>query len=86
MTTNEDAKDLNKFENDLEIEFKGLVNYCYVGRVTWNGYREIIYYIDDPEKLVKKLQEAIDNHKFRNFAFRCEKDEEWKNVSIYFKD
>ncbi len=85
LTTNEEAEVLNDFEDNLLLEIKDVVPFCFLGRATWNGYREIFLYVKEPEVLSKKLQEIIDSKKYRGFAFRCERDDDWNKVQIYFE-
>lgn len=84
LTTRGEANELNKTEDLLEKKIAQIGDFCHIGRVTWNGYREVIYYVNDPEKIAKSLQDIIDSGEFRDFSFRCEKDDDWKNVQIYF--
>jgi hypothetical protein len=44
---------------DVEDRVLGVLRddeYRYVGRVTWNGSRDILIYVRDPESVVTKLQ------------------------------
>ncbi len=85
LTTSGEASDLNGWEDAIEAIIKGAGRFVYVGRATWNGHREILYYVDGQGIVTKKLNGVIATHSMRPFAFRCERDDKWENVSIYFK-
>lgn len=85
LTTRQDANALNKWEGILEKQISEGSNFVYVGRVTWNGYREILYYIANPDPVKRKLQSLLDDHAARPFSFRCEKDETWSKASVYLE-
>jgi len=86
LTTRQEAEELNKWEDELERQIGSETPLVYVGRVTWSGHRELLFYVAKPDPAKRKLQSLIDGHKTRPFAFRCDKDETWSNVSVYFKD
>jgi len=81
--TKEEASILNQWEDVVDELIARQSKFAFVGRVTWNGHRELLYYIDKPEPLVQELQRFISERKTRPFAFRCKKDADWKDVGIY---
>ena len=83
LPSKQEAAALNSWETVVELEI-AVVSFVFVGRVTWNGNRELLYYVKEPEVPVQRLQTLIDSRSTRPFAFRCEKDEAWLKVSIYF--
>jgi hypothetical protein len=83
--TNEEAEDLNQWEDSIGQEITAQCKHVFVGRVTWKAHRELLYYIDEPERAVKSLQKLIDTGRMRPFAFRCEQDSQWKNASIFLQ-
>jgi hypothetical protein len=83
LPSRQEADALNGWEAAVEREI-GVVPFVFVGRVTWNGNRELLYYLKEPESPVRRLQALIDSRSTRPFAFRCEKDEAWLKVAVYF--
>ena len=83
LPTRADANNVNEWEDGIEQELRGEGRFVYVGRVTWNGHRELLYYVAQPEASTKKLQRLIDRRAWRPFAFRCERDDKWEKVSIW---
>jgi len=83
LPTRAEANNLNEWEDAVEQGLKAGGRLVFVGRVTWNGHRELLYYVAQPEACTKKLQELIDRHAWRPFAFRCERDDKWEGVSIW---
>lgn len=81
LSTADEASDLNGWEDAIEAIIKGSGRFVYVGRVAWNGRREVFYYIDGQEIVTKKPSGVIAAHSMRPFAFRCERDDKWENVS-----
>ena len=77
--------ELNQWEDLIEGEIGAACRFIFVGRVTWKGNRELLYYIDTPELIAAVLQGLITKRAVRQFAFRCEYDPKWEKVGIYFK-
>ncbi len=85
LTTDDEATMLNAWEDSLEKEFSGECRFVYVGRVTWNGTRELLYYVDRPDSIVPKLEKLAQDDSKRHFSVRHERDEQWREVSAYFE-
>src|SRR5437867_4455176 len=60
LPTQRDSNNLNEWEDAVERELKGEGQFVFVGRVTWNGHRELLYYVDRPATSTRKLQRLID--------------------------
>lgn len=84
LATNTEAQALNQLEDSIEKLLAGTCTFHFIGRVTWNGYRELLYYLDSPEKAAQALQDLIEAKKTTPFAFRCVKDSDWSRASIYW--
>ena len=79
--TDEEAEVLNGMEDEIDSELRKVCTVHYVGRTTLNGTRELLYYIDDPEKANPVLQRLVnDANPIREFEYRIEEDKEWSNV------
>ena len=81
----EDAKDLNDFEDLISEKLSQSCSYHFLGRITGDGYRELCYYLDNPEQANRFLNEMTESDEGRFFTYSYEKDEEWKFVSVYLK-
>ena len=71
---------MNDWEDVLEKDYLGGCRFEYVGRVTWNGARQLLYYLDRPERNLKKFA-----HDFSKgvFDFRYQPDERWERVNSH---
>jgi hypothetical protein len=76
---------LDEWQDIVEREI-GIVPFIAFGRITWNGHRELIYYIAEPEAPVERLKTLIDSETTRPFGFQCEMDEEWDNITSYYEE
>lgn len=74
---------VDPFGDGLDAQFKGPAtkkpNALFLARITWNGTRELIYRVFDPEPANGFLQEMIAAKSYpRDFDFRIDHDPEWK--------
>lgn len=76
---------LNHWEDEIEARIAKLGKYFYLGHVSWNGTREVLFYLEKPEPTVSALKKVRDNHSTRPFDFHYEKDEGWKKISPYIQ-
>lgn len=85
LPSSEDAERLNEWEDTITGELTSVVRLIFVGRVTWNGNRELLYYLNDANTAVRALELLADSGTTRPFAFRCERDEGWAEASPYWE-
>jgi hypothetical protein len=85
LTTDAEASALDDWEDSLEKQLSGTCRFVYVGRVTWNGTRQLLYYVDKSESIEAKLRKVSDSHPARTFTVQVERDEQWNKVSMYFE-
>jgi|SRR5579883_140857 hypothetical protein len=83
MPAGKEAEALDSWEDDVEAAITTAAEFKFVGRVTWNGHRELIYHLHEPAAAASSLQRLIDSGTTRPFAFRCERDECWSNAGQY---
>jgi hypothetical protein len=73
---------IEPFEKSLDDNLKGnkeRPNALFLARITWNGTRQLLYRVNDPEITNIYLQGLINNKKYpREFDYRMESDEEWE--------
>lgn len=80
LSTDSEAEKLNKIEDEIE----SLISGRFVGRVTFEGAREIYLYVRD----ATAASASLDN--FRNtssyeFEFEIKEDPEWGIIETYLK-
>jgi Family of unknown function (DUF695) len=80
LPTRSDANNLNSWEEMVEARLRSVTNLVFVGRVTWNGYRELLYYVSNEEATAEALK-ALSSA--RAFAFTCDGDEKWAKVDCW---
>jgi hypothetical protein len=85
LTNDAEASELNGWEDGLEKEFIGTCRYAFVGRVTWNGTRELLYYVDKPDSIVPKLEQRATADPKRQFHVESTRDDKWEKVDAYLR-
>jgi hypothetical protein len=85
LPTRSDADNLNAWEEVVEASLRPAGKFVFVGRVSWNGHRELLYYLSSEHPAVDALQTLLDGHSTRSFAFRCERDEKWTKADLWLK-
>lgn len=81
-----DAEKLVKLEGEILDFLKQKHTVHFLGRVTRNGFRDLLYYIDTPkfdETEVKAFCDIV--MKERSINFGMEKDPKWTSVSGFIK-
>ena len=78
-----DAEKLNLIEERIEELLKQSQTVHFVARIIRNGYRDLLYYIDQPRLKQEDLSAFCDNiMKERGINFTMDKDPTWKNVGF----
>ena len=91
MPKNEDVLKAEKFEDYLDKNIKGenkeKPNALFLGRITWNKTRELIWRVFDPEITNNLLDKIIkeENYPFQ-FDYRIDNDTEWKLAEWHLKN
>jgi hypothetical protein len=83
LPTRSDADNLNIWEDTVEERLQSAGKFVFVGRVTWNGNRELLYYVGNQHSTLETLKIMSDVHSTRPFAFICEPDDEWERVGVW---
>lgn len=82
MPSQADRDVVDPFGDQLDTELKGdpsHPNALFLARMTWNGTREVIYRVHDPEVANELLQTMIREESYpREFDFRMEGDPTWE--------
>ncbi len=86
LPTPDEQQTLDVFEGELAPIMKANGNALFLGRVTNDGWRELIYRIYDPEPVNEYLQGLIASKKHRRpFDFRIDPDEGWEKAQWHIK-
>lgn len=77
-----EAEKLNQIQNDIENFLKKEHTVHSVARVTRNGARDLLIYIDTPKFKKEQISEICDTiNKERQISFSVQKDSGWSAVS-----
>ncbi len=86
MPTESEAQILSELEEKIEKFIIDKHKTHFIGRVTQNGFRDIIFYVDQPrfdqEKTILFFDQVQEK---RRVNFSMEKDIDWNNVSGLIK-
>jgi len=85
LPTRDDANDLNAWEATIESKLGSAGKLGFLGRVTWNGHRELTYYVGNEQPTVQVLNALVEAHSTRPFAFTCERDEKWTKAGRWLR-
>ena len=87
MPSVEEREIVDVFGDELGAEFRGAdeePNGLFLARVTWNGTRQLLYRLHEPESVHEGLQRRIqDKDHPREFDYQIEADPDWKLASWY---
>lgn len=85
LATDEEAAELNRWEDTIEQKYLNACHFRYVGRLTWNGTRELLIYTDAVDCATRKLKSFAKESPKRAFTFEFHRDDNWENVSKYLE-
>jgi Family of unknown function (DUF695) len=80
LPTRDDADNPIKCEEAVEAHLRPTTEFVFLGRVTWNGHRELLYYLAQQQSTVEALRALSGT---RRFAFTCERDEKWARADYW---
>ena len=83
LPSGDDADNLNSWEDAVEAGLRSAGRFAYVGRVTWNGHRELLYYLATQQPAIDNLKTLAESHSTRPFAFTSERDEQWAKADFW---
>ena len=83
LPTKNDEDSLNSWEDAVEARLQSAGRFVFVGRVTWNGHRELLYYLATQQPASDNLKTLADARSTRPFAFASERDEKWTKASFW---
>ena len=78
LSSSDEAPKLWEIEDELEAGFdKANLNYCFAGRLTSNGFRDLYYFTDNSILLEKVISGTMVNFSKYQFDFGHKEDKEW---------
>lgn len=83
LPTGPDLNDLNAWEDVVEERLGQRGKQVFVGRVTGNGSRELLYYVDNQQPAIDALKSLSEAHSTRPFVFACERDAAWQHARLW---
>jgi hypothetical protein len=84
MPTQDEKLVLDQFGDELDRHLKADGNAVFLARITWNGTRQLLYRVYDPEVASEYLMGFINAEtQVRDFDFRMEHDEIWELAKSY---
>lgn len=82
LISGEEGEVLNGLEDAIEQKIQQATDGYFVARITWNGKRNIYYYVKNAEKAAKELDSIIEKKEYtREFEYRIEKDVKWEKMT-----
>ena len=86
MPTAQEEKVLDQFQEEVDSPIKAHGNALFLGEVTNDGWRELLYRVYDPEPVNTYLQGLISTKAhLRPFDFRIDPDKEWEKAQWHLK-
>ena len=82
--TNEEALILNETEDIITTALQKAGVTHFVGRTTVKGYRELYFFVNDPEKANAALMRLTKKRQPREWEYKMSKDENWQRVEPFF--
>jgi hypothetical protein len=91
MPSKEERNVIDEFESEINLLLKGpeanKPNAIFLGRITWNETRELMWRIYNPEAASQILQTIIDqNQSPREFDYRMDQDPKWEPTEWVLKE
>lgn len=87
MPTSEERETVDQFGDELNQNLKVNGNALFLARITWNGTRQFLYRVHNPEIANGFLMDLIDNNQeIRPFEFRMEPDHGWNMAKWYLQN
>jgi len=75
----------NNLEDSLIGHFISKTPFCFIGRTTRDGYREIMFYVSDKVKVTEIMNAFIKENQFkRKIEFAVDPDPTWESVRGFY--
>ena len=83
LPSGNDADNLNSWEDAVDARLRSAGRLAFIGRVTWNGHRELLYYLATQQPAIDNLKTLAESHSTRPLAFTSERDEQWAKANFW---
>jgi hypothetical protein len=84
--TGEEAALFNNLEDSIISKMDKKTPYCFIGRTTRNGFKEIMFYVSDKDNAVKLIGEFVKEDRFkRKINYNIGLDKTWESVSGFIE-
>lgn len=84
--TDDEALIFNNLEDSLITTLAEKTPFCYIGRTTRDGYREIMFYVDDEQKATDIMDGFIKTDQFKKkITYEVNLDKEWVSVEGFYE-
>ncbi len=76
----------NSLEDSLIDKFISRTPFCFIGRTTRDGYRELMFYVSDRDEATLVMNAFINENTFkRKIKFSIDPDKAWESVSGFYE-
>ena len=84
--TGEEAALFNNLEDSIISKLDKETPYCFIGRTTRNGFREIMFYVSDKDYADKLIGEFVKEDRFkRKVNYNIGPDKTWESISGFIE-
>ena len=84
--TDNEALLFNEIEDSIISQLDKKTPYCFIGRTTRNGFREVMFYVSDKDKSFDLMNKFVNSNKFkRKIELTIDRDDKWKSVSGFIE-
>ncbi len=85
LPTQEEQTVLGKLGDEFRVNLQAEGNAALLASITWNGTRQIVFRVRDPEVANAYLTSVIQGGPPRAFEYRMEEDQAWALADTYLK-
>lgn len=85
LPTAEEAPILNTTEDMITEALVKAGATQFIGRVTMKGYRELYYFVTNPDKADAALKKLAKKRQPREWEYQMQEDENWSRVAPFFR-
>ncbi|MBI2392263.1 MAG: DUF695 domain-containing protein [Deltaproteobacteria bacterium] len=86
MPPSAEVRELDAVGDEVDRRMLHEGNAVMLARVTWNGARQLIFYVRDPKIANERLQDLLSRRPARReWEFRMEHDAEWEFAEPYLR-
>jgi len=84
MPTRNESMIVTELSEQLERHLTSNNNSLFLARQTWNGEKQLLLRVSNPETADSILRTLTNTHNTREWEYRMEHDDHWEFAKIYF--